>query len=187
MRSMMRLGAVLVVVLFLMAGASILWAAGEDPGSAVLLNVTTSETCTAQVTLQPGASMWVKVPYTAGNDVEIYAKGTAMLDLSVYFGDQSGVPGYPSLGNPVGRLMPNSNELGTLGSWRGHIGTGNASGFIYVLVKNTMNYPVTFSLCTVQNGQYFPPPYLRAPEPILCQFCAPTAGPELGPTRNCCL
>jgi hypothetical protein len=174
---MMRLGAVLLVVFVLMMGASALWAAGEDPASAVFLDVNTAETCTTQMTLQPGASMWIKIPYTAGNDVEIYAKGSAMLDFGVYFGDQSGVPGYPSLGNPVGRLTPNSNEPGFLASWRGHIGTGNASGFIYVLVKNTTNSPITFSLCTKQNSQFFPPPMNLPPDPCILRFTtAPSTG-----------
>ena len=161
------LGLALALVVFY--GASSVMAAGEDPASAVLLGATTSETCTSDMVLQPGASMWVKIPYVAGNDVEIYAKGTAGLDFGVYFGDQSGVPGYPALGNPVGRLMANPNEPKFLGSWRGHIGTGNASGFIYVLVKNTNTYPVTFSLCTITNGQYFPPPW-EVKLPVLCYF-----------------
>jgi hypothetical protein len=161
------LGLVLTLVVFY--GASSVMAAGEDPASAVLLGATTSETCMSDTILQPGASMWVKIPYVAGNDVEIYAKGTASLDFGVYFGDQSGVPGYPSLGNPVGKLMANSNEPKFLGSWRGHIGTGNASGFIYVLVKNTKTHPVTFSLCTITNGQYFPPPW-EVTLPVHCVF-----------------
>jgi hypothetical protein len=183
MKSIIRLGAALIVVVVLMIGASAIWAAGEDPASAVLLNVTTSETCTAQVTLQPGASMWVKVPYTMGNDVELYAKGSAMLDFGVYFGDQSGVPGYPSLGNPVGRLSPNSNEPNYSASWRGHIGTGNANGFIYVLIKNTNTYPVTFSLCSIQNGQFFPPPMNIVPPPDPCI----RVGTAPSPGNICCI
>jgi hypothetical protein len=163
--NILRIGALVILGASLMSWASRLSAAdptGDSPANAIPISTSTFEICTS-FTLAPGASIWIQVPYHAGKDVEIYAKNAPGVNFDVY--DPQQIGGFPTLPNPTGRLTPNPDELNYTKSWRGHLGTGATSGFLYVLITNTNATPITFSLCTIENGQFFPPP-MNLPETI---------------------
>ena len=162
--SIIRFAAIALVVAMVFVGVSIAWAAeGDSPANAIPLGATSVETCTT-ITIAPGATMWVKVQYNKGKDLEIYAKGSGNIQGNVF--DPNQIMAYPNLGSPVGRLTFNRNQPGYIGNWLGHYGTGNMSAFFYVQLTNTGTGPATFSLCTLEKEQFFPPAYV--PVPVNC-------------------
>ncbi len=128
---------------------------GVSPSNAALLGAGASETCLNQ-TLAPGAPMWFQVPYHSGKDLEIYARGDAAVDLAVF--DPRQISSYPQLDKPTGLLTPNRNEPQYSKSWLGHLWLGTVSGSYFVRGINNSAGPVTFSLCTAEREQFFPPP-----------------------------
>ena len=173
--TIVRLGAVAGLIAVLLAWAVALSAAdptGDSPANGLPVGAAPVEMCSSQ-TLAPGAQVWLKVPYHAGKDLEMYAKNATGVNFDVY--DPSQIANWSTLPpQPIGRLTPNKNEPDYTKSWQGHLAQGAVSDFYYVLVTNTTGSPVTFSFCTHETEKFVPPPGPTCvPLPPIPMFQAP--------------
>ena len=157
--TILRLSAVIGLIAVLLVWGAALSAAdptGDSPANGLPVGAAPFEVCASQ-TLAPGAQVWLKVPYHAGMDLEMYAKNASGVNFDVY--DPDKVKNWPTLApQPTGRLTPNKNEPEYTESWQGHIAQGMVSDFYYVLVTNTNSTSITFSFCTRETQKFVPPP-----------------------------
>ena len=154
----------LVTSAVLMAGGRLMAAGpGDVPANGVTVGVTSSESCVSQ-TLDPAASIWFKIAYTRNTDLKLCTIGFGGVSLKVY--DPAQISAWPNLPAPVGLLSYDRNEPQYMSNWQGHAWNGNQSDFYYVLATNMNSYPATFSFCTQEREQFFPPASLYVPPPL---------------------
>ncbi len=172
----MRIGTFLRLAALGVFGAVLLiWAgslaaadpAEDSPQNGIPMTSSPTETCTT-LTVPAGGSLWLKVPYHVGTDLEMHVKTADGLNFSVY--DPSQVANWPTLSpQPIGRLLPDPDEPGYTDTWKGNL---PQSDYYYVLVTNPTAFPVTFSFCTIETNKFVPPPMiLPTPTPVIIDDC----------------
>jgi hypothetical protein len=148
---------VALVALFLMGASSLMAASpsGTSPEDGL------APTCTER-SLGPGASVWLKVPYTFDYRLEftLDTYGASGVSFDVYTSATASSP----VGS--GSYDPNVNAL----NWEGRL---QQNGFFYVLVTNTNQFAVPYRFCVNQKDPYYSPLILSTPEPVCFTSVAP--------------
>ena len=102
--TVVRFAAVIGLIAVLLAWGAALSAAdptGDSPANGLPIGAAPFEMCVSQ-TLAPGAQVWLKVPYHAGMDLEMYAKNASGVNFDVYDPDKVVIMPMPSPEPPPG-------------------------------------------------------------------------------------
>ena len=131
-----------LATLALALGVSSLFAAeptGDSPSNAL--------TVTCQVkSMAASGTVWYKIPYHKGMELAIDLIAIDGVYFDVYAPDQ--VQYFPSVGQPLGRSVPDPNDPIYQRSWQGQMVQGEfLLDYYYVRLTNSIGIQVMYQLC----------------------------------------
>ena len=126
----------------LILGVSSLFAAeptGDSPSNALTV------TCQVQ-SMAAGGTVWYKIPYHKGMELAIDLTAIDGVYFDVFAPDQ--VQYFPSIGQSLGRSVPDPNDPVYQRSWQGQLVQGNfLLDYYYFRITNSIGIQVMYQLC----------------------------------------
>ncbi len=137
-----RLIALFVFAAVLVVGASSLLAAaptGDSPANGLPITCQTTS-------LLPASTIWYKIPYHKGMELEINLTAIDGVYFDVFAPDQ--VKYWPNVGQPIGTSAPNRIDPVYLKTWQGHLEPSDyVLDYYYVRVTNLLGFQAIYQLC----------------------------------------
>jgi hypothetical protein len=131
-----------LVTLALVLGVSSLFAGeptGDSPASALAV------TCLVK-SMAAGSTVWYKIPYHKGMELTIDLTAIDGVYFDVFAPDQ--VQYFPSIGQSLGRSVPDPNDPIYQRSWQGQLVQGDfLLDYYYVRLTNSIGIEVMYQLC----------------------------------------
>lgn len=116
-------------------------ASGDSPANAL--------TVTCQVeSMSAGGTVWYKIPYHKNVELAIDLTAIDGIYFEVFSPDQ--VKYFPSIGQALGRSVPNPSDPVYLKSWRGQMAQADfLLDYYYIRITNTIGIEAKYKLCAI--------------------------------------